>query len=350
MPGKGEGSRDEVNLGAIAKLVLEHASEFAIITLADDGRIVTWNPGAQRIFGYTAAEAVGQPLSRLFSETDIAAGVAQRELAVARRTGKAEDSRWHVRKDGARFWGNGVLMRIEGHAPAFLKILRDETPQRLAEEQRALLLNELNHRIKNTLATVQSIAEQTLRASNIDPQVRANLTDRLMALSGAHDVLLKENWVGADVEDIVRRTLAPHQQDGRELVIEGPILRASPQQALSLSLALHELTTNALKYGALSVGGGSVSVTWNMALDSGGGRHMTLRWKEHGGPPVTRPARTGFGMRLITRHFARESGGAAQVDFQADGLQCLMELALSDAERALMLDLKAAGAGSPPGR
>jgi PAS domain S-box-containing protein len=345
MLGEGGGSKDEI-LGAIAKLVIENASEFAIITLDGTGRIVTWNPGAHRIFGYAAHEIVGQPLSRLFSETDITAGVDQRELALARTTGKAEDSRWHVRKDGGRFWGNGVLMRIEGQTPAFLKILRDETRQRLAEEQRALLLNELNHRIKNTLATVQSIAEQTLRASNVDTQVRANLTDRLMALSGAHDVLVKENWAGADVEDIVERTLAPHQQDGRQFVIDGPIVRASPQQALSLSLALHELTTNALKYGALSVAGGSVSVTWNMALDGEGRRHMTLVWKERGGPPVAWPERTGFGMRLITRHFVRESGGAARVDFQPDGLQCLIELTLSDAERALMLDLKASGAGS----
>jgi PAS domain S-box-containing protein len=329
----------------IAALAFANAREFAILTLDEDGRITSWSPGAEAIFGYGREEAVGRVFSFLFCASDRAADADRTELETARREGKAEDSRWHVRKSGERFWGNGVNMRLEGGARGFLKILRDETPTRRAEEQRVLLLNELNHRIKNTLTTVQSIAEQTLRAGQVDPGLRENLADRLLALSAAHDVLVKENWAGADLDEIVRRTLAPHQQGARRIRIGGPVVRVSPQQAVSLSLALHELSTNAVKYGALSAEAGAVAVEWNLALDASGGRHMTLLWEESGGPPVAAPSRSGFGTRLIARHFGRESGGSATLEFAPAGLRCVIELPLSDAEKVEMLDLRS----GPPG-
>jgi two-component sensor histidine kinase len=274
----------------------------------------------------------------------VAAEADQLELATAREQGRAEDSRWHLRKNGERFWGNGVTMRLEtGDRIGFLKILRDETQQRRAEEQRVLLLNELNHRIKNTLATVHAIAEQTLRSAKVEAGTRRNLAERLLALSEAHDVLVSENWAGADLDLIVRRTLAPHEQSGRTIHIDGPETRVSPQQAVSLSLALHELATNAVKYGALSTETGSLSVTWNLVLDEQGRRNLILLWQEAGGPSVREPTETGFGTRLILHHFGRESGGSARLDFQPEGLRCVIELPLSTAEVA-MLNLAAEGA------
>ena len=347
MVAESAGSQSDLRNPEIAGLVIENAREFAIITLDDAGQITGWSTGAERIFGYGRDEVIGQAVGLLFCAPDRAARADRSELEVARRQGKAEDSRWHVRKNGGRFWGNGVMMRMDSGASGFLKILRDETRNRRAEEQRVLLLNELNHRLKNTLATVQSIAEQTLRAGQADPAIRANLADRLAALSAAHDVLVKENWAGADLDEIVRRTLAPHQQDGRDIRIGGPTVRVSPQQAVSLSLALHELATNAVKYGALSTERGAVNVEWNLALDGCGQRHMNLLWQETGGPRVEQPDKTGFGTRLITRHFGRESGGSARLDFSPAGLRCLIELPLSSAEEAETPGINAAATQKP---
>src|SRR5690606_27084786 len=138
------------------------------LILDEAGIVQAWSPGAELIFGYRADEVVGQPSDMLFVPSDVAASAHEQELETARREGRAEDSRWHLRKNGERFWGNGVTMRLqEGGLGGFLKIMRDETASKLADEQRVLLLNELNHRIKNTLATVQSITEQTLRAGNV---------------------------------------------------------------------------------------------------------------------------------------------------------------------------------------
>jgi PAS domain S-box-containing protein len=324
----------------IAELIVANALDYAIITMDDDGRITSWSPGAERIFGYSAAEAVGMMLRELFVPADIAADADRRELEIAAAEGRAEDSRWHVRKNGEHFWANGVAMALSmGARSGFLKILRDETRLKLADEQRILLLNELNHRIKNTLATVQSIAEQTLRAGDVDPATRENFTNRLLALSEAHNLLVAENWAGADLHAIVGQALAPYgQPDAPRFAIEGPSVRLSPQQAVALSLVLHELATNAVKYGALSVPNGTIAVSWNLAVDGAGRRNLNLLWEENGGPPVCTPEQTGFGTRLIAKSFGRENGGRARLHFNPTGLRCVIELPLSNAEEASLLD------------
>ena len=236
-----------------------------------------------------------------------------------------------MRKDGSRFWGNGVTMAIcDPEVVGLLKIMRDETPAKIAEDQRVLLLNELNHRIKNTLSTVQSITEQTLRAAQVDPATRRSLTERLVALSEAHNVLVQESWAGADLMTIVLQALAPHQQPGEvQFSVDGPAVRLSPQQAVAMALAIHELTTNAIKYGALSNAGGHVHLSWNLALDHQGARHMTFLWREEGGPPVAAPTQAGFGSRLIAKTFGQESGGRADLQFRPEGVQCVIQLPLS---------------------
>jgi PAS domain S-box-containing protein len=323
----------------LASLIIDNALDYAICTLDFEGCITSWSPGAERIFGYTAAEAVGMDFCQLFTPSDVSAEAHKAELATALEVGRAEDSRWHLRKGGERFWGNGVTMRLDAPEPqGLLKILRDETAARLAEEQRVLLLHELNHRIKNTLATVQSIAEQTLRASNADPDTRENLTSRLIALSQAHDVLVEESWAGAELHPIVAKALIPfeHKADGA-FSIDGPPVRLSPQQAVATALVLHELATNAVKHGSLRAPDGKVAVTWNLSMDSRGGRHMTLLWEESGGPPVRPPARSGFGSRLIARSFGAESGGEARIDFRPEGVRCSLKLPLSSPEELPMM-------------
>ncbi len=314
----------------VGALVIANAREYAIFLLSEGGLIESWSPGAELIFGYSPVEVVGRRPDFLFLPSDVAAGTPSTELETARQSGRAEDSRWHLRKSGERFWGNGVMMRIEGDGGGFVKILRDETPSKVADEQRVLLLNELNHRIKNTLTLVQSIAQQTLREAG-HADARKAFMSRLMALSSAHDVLLQENWAAAELHAIVDQVLAPHRGTSRNYVVDGPQVRVNPQQAVSLSLVLHELCTNAVKYGSLSVPSGKVEVSWNLAVDGSGKRHMNLLWVESGGPEVATPERKGFGMRLIARTFEAENAGRVEIDFRPEGLRCLIELPLSHA-------------------
>lgn len=315
----------------LANLIIENALGYAIFTMDLDGKVTSWSRGAEKILGYSHQEAIGLPFAELFTASDREAGADDRELDIAKNHGRAEDTRWHLRKDGTRFWGNGMTMGIfSPELTGLMKILRDETPAKLAEDQRVLLLNELNHRIKNTLTTVQSITEQTLRAAKVDPNIRRDLTDRLMAVSEAHNVLVDESWAGADLGTIVRQALAPH--DHKEISrfeIDGPLVWLSPQQAVAMALALHELATNALKYGALSTEAGQVQIAWNLAHNQLGARQISLLWRELGGPPVTPPDHTGFGTRLIARTFGQESGGEARIDYLPQGVQCVMQLPLS---------------------
>lgn len=341
MPKQSHGPIDVLQL---ATLIVEHATDYAVFTIDRDGVVTGWSSGAEKVIGYTSDEVVGTSFARLFSEPDVAAGAPQQEIQRALLTGRAEDTRWHLRKSGERFWANGLSIRVE--TPEFsglMKILRDETPARLAEEQRVLLLHELNHRIKNTLATVQAVTEQTLRAHSVDPGVRRDLTNRLMALSQAHDILVRENWAGADLETIVRDALGPYGHPGlHAFQIEGPAVRLSPQQAVAMSLALHELTTNAVKHGALSVAAGRVKVAWNEAHDGAGNRRLTFLWKEFAGPPVEAPRRQGFGSRLIARSFGQDTDGSASLHYDPDGVRFVAQVPLSTAEAQAILDLEKA--------
>ncbi|HEX2561695.1 sensor histidine kinase [Phenylobacterium sp.] len=325
----------------LAAQIIDNALDYAICTLDLEGRVTSWSPGAERILGFSAADAVGMDIATIFTPPDAAAGAHRMEMEKALREGRAEDSRWHVRKNGERFWGNGVTMRLEAaEVTGLVKIMRDETATRLAEEQRVLLLHELNHRIKNTLVTVQSIAEQTLRASGLNSAIREDFTQRLIALSKAHDVLVEQNWAGADLHAIVHRALAAHlHTESSAFYIDGPPVRLSPHQAVAMSLVLHELATNAVKHGALSRSEGRVRLTWSFALDSQGGRHLTVLWEESGGPPVAPPTRRGFGSRLIARSFGAESGGRADVEYRPEGVRCVLQVPLSQAGELPMLKL-----------
>ncbi|MFN3537049.1 MAG: sensor histidine kinase [Brevundimonas sp.] len=316
---------------ALARLIIENVRSHGIIGLAPDGHITAWAAGAETITGYTREDALGMDFAELFTPADQAAGMPRAEIDTAMRTGRAEDSRWHQRKDGSLFWGNGVTVDL--HAGGILaKIFRDETGAKQAEEQRILLLNELNHRVKNTLATVQSIAEQGLRAAGVDKSVREGLANRLIALSQAHNVLVNENWAGADLRTLICEVLAPYERTPSPIRLEGPPVRLHPSQAVSVSLACHELATNAAKYGALSTPDGRVQLDWNLAHNGDGQRFLTLLWRESGGPLVVPPTREGFGARLIRQTFEAEQGGRAQIQFPPGGAHCSLLLALKDEE------------------
>jgi two-component sensor histidine kinase len=198
------------------------------------------------------------------------------------------------------------------------------TEKRAAEHQR-LLIDELNHRVKNTLATVQSITAQTLRTAETTKAASEALETRLLALSRAHDVLTRESWEGADLKEVVGRALEPYQIHGeRRLRITGQHVRLTPRMSLALAMALHELATNAAKYGALANKTGTINVSWTVQNGAAPPR-LLLQWVEAGGPPVTPPKRRGFGSRLIERSLAQDLDGQVDIAFAPTGVVCTVD-------------------------
>ncbi len=198
----------------------------------------------------------------------------------------------------------------------------DVTDRVLAERQQKLLVDELNHRVKNSLATVQAIASQTLRATPDPEAFRQAFESRLIALSATHDLLTATSWRGADLRDVLLVEFKPYAPN--RYALDGESVDLAPSEALALGLVVHELATNAAKYGALSDGDGCVEVTWTVE-DS----RLRLTWRERGGPAVTPPARVGFGSRLIERSLTGSLAGSARLEFAPDGLICQIELPLS---------------------
>jgi two-component sensor histidine kinase len=196
--------------------------------------------------------------------------------------------------------------------------------KRAAEHQR-LLIDELNHRVKNTLATVQSISAQTLRTSDTKEGAQDALEKRLLALSRAHDVLTRESWDGADLVEVIEKALEPYQTLGESRVhITGPHVRVTPRMSLALAMAMHELATNAVKYGALANKTGTIEVSWRVQNGAAPPR-LTLRWTEAGGPPVIPPRRRGFGSRLIERSLANDLDGQVEIAFAPTGVVCTVD-------------------------
>ena len=190
--------------------------------------------------------------------------------------------------------------------------------RRRIERHQNLLLDELNHRVKNTLATVQAMAMQTLKG--VDMIARDTFLARLFALSSQHDLLTLDNWEGASFEGVVRRALRPWREDEHQrFTVEGPPVHLDPKRALALGMGFHELATNAAKYGALSNNTGTIAVSWVLEPD---GKSLKLTWQERGGPAITAPERRGFGLRLIEHGLGRELGGMVRLDFQPEGLVC----------------------------
>ncbi|MGH6813292.1 MAG: sensor histidine kinase [Methylocella sp.] len=198
--------------------------------------------------------------------------------------------------------------------------ITDISEQKRVEERLQFLLNELNHRVKNTLATVQAIASQSFRT--LPKEEFETFHDRLVALSHAHDLLMQGNWEATDLREIVRQSLAPlcANQSDKRLTIEGPAVLIPADRAASWSMALHELCTNALKHGAFQTEAGQVNIEWGTPERG----RLHFRWSEHGGPPVTVPRHRGFGSRLI-ESLGRELAGSTNVRFEPGGVICTID-------------------------
>ncbi|XYD11831.1 HWE histidine kinase domain-containing protein (plasmid) [Methylobacterium sp. NMS12] len=213
----------------------------------------------------------------------------------------------------------GSLERNEGD-------LREEIARgRAMQDRQVTMLHELNHRVKNTLATVQALARQSARGGDAPGE---RLEGRILALSKTHDLLTRDDWSGAPLREVVEGEVGPYRGGIATIVTKGTDVDLPARHVLALGMTLHELTTNAAKYGALSGAGGEVRVTWRVVVGESGARRLLLDWVESGGPAVAAPTRRGFGSRLIAASVERELDGAFTFDFAADGLRCAVDVPL----------------------
>ena len=328
------------------RLVVESATDYAIITMDEGRRINGWNPGAQNIFGASRDEMIGRSGDLIFTPEDRARGAPDDEAAHAARDGRAADNRWHLRPDGSRFWGSGVMMPLKPPLRGFLKILHDRTPERENEERQRLLMAELQHRVKNILAIVRSIASRTLENTDHLDDFAAHFDGRLQALARTQNVLTRTGSRRIDLEELVSEELLTHgpHEEG-QVTIEGPEIDLNDRSAEIFALALHELATNAVKYGALANPRGQVSVTWRI-LQSGSGRRLSLEWREGGVAALnTSPARHGFGRDLIERGLPYELGAATSLEFLPGGVRCTIELPIETDGHAAPASLRGSNEG-----
>lgn len=200
---------------------------------------------------------------------------------------------------------------------------RDAVERLRAEDHQRLLANELQHRVKNTLAMIQAIAAQTFKDA-ATPEAQSAFANRVVALAHANDVLTKAGWTAAPVEDVVTGATIPHCAGPERFTLSGPAIEIAARAALAMTLALHELCTNASKYGALSVEGGHVTIEWEIDAEA----NFQLRWRERGGPAVAVPTRKGFGTRLLERSLGAQLGGSVNIDYAPEGVTCLFQVPL----------------------
>ena len=305
--------------------IFEQASD--LILTADLDQVITdCNPAAAKAVGLSRSEAIGRRISDFVSPEDYArtsemlhakikdGGTTQYDVRV--RGGSGDTLFWEV---------NSGLTFDDASNPVGLHVVaRDVSERKRFEKHQQLLVGELNHRVKNTLAIVQSLAHQSFRADASPADAIRRFEGRLEALAAAHNLLTRKNWEAASVQEVVADATAPFCSEGR-CEISGPDVLLPPQTAVSLALAIHELATNASKYGALSAGSGRVSISWEVNDGT-----FSFLWTERGGPPVAKPERRGFGTRMIERTLVAEFRGTVDLDFAPSGVTCRVTAPIPD--------------------
>jgi PAS domain S-box-containing protein len=299
--------------------------------VSPDGAFIRINESMGRIIGRSPGEIAGVTVADVTHPDDMLETRARAREVSEQNEGFALEKRY-VRPDGTVTWAVTNVTRLvddRGEPNGFFSVTTDVSERKEQERIRAWLLAELNHRVKNNLSTVQALAHHTMASSATPEEFERVFSARLMALSRAHDLLMRETWTSAALGDLVSDTLAPFAlDDDRRIMIGGPEVRFSPTAAVTMTLAFHELATNAAKFGALSRPEGRVSVEWAVDRSRNGGV-VELRWRETDGPVVAPPERRGFGSRLIERGAARELGGRVRLDFEPEGVACAFHLPLS---------------------
>jgi PAS domain S-box-containing protein len=294
------------------------SSADAIVSKNLDGIITSWNTGAERIFGHTAEEAIGQPITIVIPQDR---QHEEHTILTRIRRGERIDHFETVRQ---RKHGSLVVVSLsvspvknaEGKIVGASKIARDITEQKRSEEQIVILAQEAEHRSKNLLASVQATVK--LSQSDTSEGLKRAIEGRIGALANVHSLFVATRWVGAELSTIAAQELAPYSREAEARVhIDGPQVLLKPDSAQTIAIILHELATNAAKYGALSTDGGQIDLKWSHEADG----RLTVRWAELSGPEVQTPSRQGFGTRVI-EGMVGQLKGKARFDWRTEGLVC----------------------------
>jgi len=310
------------------RLIFEQARD--IIFTADlDQRITAVNPAAAAAIGLPAEEIIGRSISEFtpgaeFEKTSamlrqklIEGGMTRYEVTICTADGRLRE--WDV--------NSALTIDADGHPIGLHAVVRDVTEQRAFDERQQLLINELNHRVKNTLALVQGLALQSFKNGRTVAEGQDVFQARLAMLAAGHDLLTREKWEGANIASLVADATAPHADPPGRITASGDPIFLSPQAAISLGMAIHELGTNAAKYGALSRPEGRVAINWALTND----RDFAFLWQETCGPPVSAPVREGFGIRMIERALSSDLNGKVSINFAPDGIVCRITATLPEA-------------------
>ncbi len=320
----------------------EHAA-IGISEVAPDGTFLRVNEAICRITGFSREHLL---CNRLFTHTHPDDAEPDREGFRKQVAGELDfysvEKRF-IRKDGRLIWmsvRSSPVRDADGRLLYLVRVVQDITERKAAEQRQRLLIDELNHRVKNTLATVQSLASQSARGAPTPAAFRDSFEGRLIALSKAHDQLTRHHWENADLRELLTGSLAPYAGPER-LVLRGEDVVLRPRAVLTLAMAFHELATNAAKYGALAASGGRIEIRWQpVKLEGSDGRALLqIAWQEEGGAPVSEPTQRGFGSKLIEGSVQAELGGSARLVFAPEGLRCEMliplEAAVAEIERGV---------------
>ncbi len=300
--------------------IVEAASD-AIVSMSQEGRVLSWNPSAEQMFGYTPAEAIGQPSNFLV------AGVGERSNSVFDAAIRGE----YVRREDIRRRKDGTTIPVsisgspmrdaDGHIIAVSIMFRDISEQRRREDHTRFIMRELSHRSKNLLAVIQAMARQTARTSRDIQDFNGRFNARLAGLAQSHDLLVNQDWRGVPVMELVRAQLSPFVDLSEDrLVLLGPSVTLKPEAAQNIGLALHELATNASKHGALSTPGGRIEIGWEIETREGN-RRFRMNWRESGGPDVAVPLERGFGSTVVEAMVSRALDGEARLEWKPHGIE-----------------------------
>lgn len=298
-----------------------------------DGSVFYMNDAARRLVGLEGADITRLTIADFFPSEQVETVMREVLPAVDR------DGHWVGELD-FRHFRTGELIPVlysvfpitdaSGALIGYGTVTRDFRDRRRAESDMRLMNGELAHRLKNVLAVVQSVAQQTLRSAPDKETASHDLGARLVALGAATDVLTGSSWRSADLREVATRALAPHGSIGERILLDGPAVTLKPEVTVAFALALHELATNATKYGALANSAGTVALQWNV-MSQGDDATLSIVWREQGGPPVSPPTRKGFGSTLIERSLRSYFRGKAATDYRPEGLVFELEARLGDA-------------------
>jgi PAS domain S-box-containing protein len=327
-----------------ARSILEQATN-AILVLAPDGRITHASWQAEHL---AEQPPVGRTFSEAFpleAESEAQAGTLARfsaeslDMLLAKKPFHGVEVRLQSENAAKRAFllSAGPLVDENKASVGSIVTLTDITERKRAEEHQTMLVAELNHRVKNILAIVQSVAAQTVRSSDSMGDFTHAFSGRLRALAIAHDMLTQTRWIGIGLKELLIAVLTPHlSYDDEPVTIEGPAILLSARAVVPLSMALHELTTNAVKYGALSVQGGRIDISWR--LTGGEEQSVELSWREHGGPKVESGPSSGFGTMLINRVISYDLDGTSKIEFDPAGVRCSLTFPVQNQAKVVRHD------------